>query len=777
MLFRDKICTTNSVAIRGEFGYNIFKVRQISGRKTEHMEPTQANINTLYEIGEYAAAGFYEALAADFPFPRMYGLAYRRLYENMPVRVHETQILTPFEALYESRTGFGDSMNNGERSNDLNGAHHATAFILNPFHCEGLEISYPIIAEKKAKFPQYAAWIDELGADLKIHFPSRQQYVHSNPDMETVVRSGFNDYKKQIAAGISAAEAEQDSEGRNLLFALEDFAAGIDAYFQSTLKALTKAAEAATGEHRTKLAIVRDAFSACFYEPAETFLQGLLAVNFVWMLDGCDSIGRLDDVLGGLFEKDLACGKLDIAFARECLDDLWRTFDRMNGWNMQIGGATPNGGRCYNRLTNEILLCNARNKVRRPNLALRVTKDMPEEILDLALDSIAAGTGKPALYNDELYIQTLLEQFPELTKEDAACYSFGGCTETEIAGLSCCDSLGGNVNFAHCLQQVIFGSKHDEPRRTIADYDSFDELLQAVKACVAHKTASVARNGNKEAARRATQGDPKISRTMFTRDCIANRRSFEAGGARYNWTVVSYDGSTVLIDSLYAIKYLVYDTKQMTKETLFAALQADFVGYEDVQKLLMNAPKFGNDIAAVDDLGADFLRFAWGNMLDYPMVNGGRFVPSVILFATYENAGKGIKATANGRKADAPLNDSIGAFAGMDQNGPTALINSVLKLPHTLAVGTPVFNMRFSKTMATDPEGRAGIKNLIRTYFAGGGLQLQITVLSTEEMRAAQKEPEKYGDLIVRIGGYSEYFVYLSPALQESVMARAEYSC
>jgi len=230
-----------------------------------------------------------------------------------------------------------------------------------------------------------------------------------------------------------------------------------------------------------------------------------------------------------------------------------------------------------------------------------------------------------------------------------------------------------------------------------------------------------------------------------------------------------------VIDSLYAIKNLVFDTGKISKETLMKALKNNFEGYENVRQQLQNAPKFGNDIAEIDDLGAEMLRYVWGTPWEYELIRGGRVVPSVILFATYEGAGKSIGATANGRKAGEPLNDSIGALPGVDKNGPTALINSVLKMPHALALGTPVFNMRFSKELINSKEGRAAVKNLIKTYFKSGGLQLQISVLSREDMLAAQKEPEKYGDLIVRIGGYSEYFIYLSPALQETVISRMEY--
>jgi formate C-acetyltransferase len=734
----------------------------------------------LEEIREYAAIGLYEGL--DLPFPRMYGLAYRYFYENMPVRVHETRLLTPFEGFYNSRRSLGDAMNGGYRSNGIDGAHHGISYIFNPFHSNGMTIEGAIADEKKAEFPQYAEKIDALIAELTPYLPGRGEYIHSNPDMEKVISHGFNYYKKQIEDGITEAEKDNDASGFNFLLSLKDFAAGIDGYFKRVITALSEAIDGADSTRKAELTVIRDAFAKCFYEPAESFISGFLAVNFVWMLDGCDSIGRIDFVLGDLFEKDIASGALDIEFARRLLDDLWWEYEAMNGWNLQIGGRKPDGTSCYNLLTKECILCNARNKYRRPNLALRVTDDMPDDIMEAALESIAVGNGKPALYNDDLYIKTLMDIYPDLPYEDAARYGFGGCTETMIAGFSCVDSLAASINLAAVMERalndgisVMDGKQAGPQTGKLTDFETFDALLEAFHRQVDAVTERVVNRVNYNGKRRATEGDPKISRSMFTRGCIESKKSFEAGGARYNWSTVSYDGSTVVIDSLYAIKHLVYDKKVISREELADALRNNFEGYEQIRRMLLNAPKFGNDNADADALAADVMRYTWQKMLDNEFTRGGRFIPSVILFATYEGSGRGVSATANGRLAGKPLNDSIGAFEGSDKNGPTALIKSVLQLPHTLAIGTPVFNMRFSKSLATDEKGKQSIKNLIKTYFKGGGLQLQLTVLSTDEMRAAQKNPEQYQDLIVRIGGYSEFFVYLSPALQETVISRVEY--
>lgn len=721
------------------------------------------DLNFLKEIDEWGAVGFYEA--ENLPFPRRYGRAVRRLYEHMPVRILPNSYLTPAEVVF-----------NGLDASD--GQHHNIAYILNPFHSNGMEANGYIAALKQKKFPQYADRIEELFLDLSKYY-GRDMYTHSNPDTEKILLEGFNTVKVELSESIASARREHDKEGEALLLALEDACKGIDAYFQTICHALDAAAKEFGGYWKR----IAFEFARCFYEPAQSFVGGLLAVNFLWKLDGCDSIGRLDFLLGDLFDKDVAEGRLELNFARELLDQFFRNFERMNGWNLQLGGRRPDGKDCCCALTEEFLLCSARNRLIRPNLALRINADTPPRVRELAAMSIATGNGKPALYNDDLYIELLLKNHPELNYEDAVRYGFGGCTETMICGLSSVDSLSGSINLAKALELALFDG-FDLVRRTqygphtgkLEDFETFEDFVVALKQQIRFLTDEFTAFVRRECERYKTWGDPKIFRTLFTRDCVKNRRSFEAGGARYNWSVVSYDGSTVLIDSVNAIRKLIFEKKTLSAKELTQALESDFTNAPKLLGLLKNTAKFGNDFREEDECGAEILRFAWEELAKHRIPRGnGRFVPSVILFATYENAGSAVAATPDGRRAFSPLNDSVGAMSGCDVNGPTALINSVLRLPLALAYGTPVLNLRFHKALFSSEENRKKILMLIDNYFSRGGLQIQISVLDREELLAAQREPEKYRDLIVRIGGYSEYFVRLTKGLQDTVIARTEH--
>lgn len=727
----------------------------------------------LRELGEWAALGFYEGLA--LPWPRSYGLAYRRLYENMAVLVPEHGLLTPFEPFTNART----RTTHDEWS--------ATALLCDFNHHSGVRVNRHLAAEKKTRFPQYADLIDALLDDLDCRLPHFGGYTHNNPDIRRVVNEGFLAMEHELQTELRMLRAQGENAPANevnFLLTMQDYAAGVKAFHASTLAALRTAAAAESGTRTRKLTIIAENFAGCFLQPSRTFLQGLLAVNFTWMLDGCDSIGRVDQALGHLYEAELHAGTLDIELTRELIDELFQAFELLNGWNLQIGGYTPDGVDGTNALTLELIDACARNKVRRPNVAFRITKSTPDSAILAAFDALAQGSGRPALYNDDLYVKTLVGMDLGLTLEDAREIGFGGCTETMIAGMSNVGSLDGDLNLAKCLELALndgydpITQRQEGPHTGLfASFTTFAAFLAAVKRQIQYYTDVFITHSRHNLQQRFTKGDPKIARSMFTRDCIKRHTSFEAGGARYNWSVVSYQGVANLIDSLAAIKLCVYDEKTITPELLLQALKADFIDYEEAHRLLRAAPKFGNDIAYVDDIGTDIIGYTWNELYQHETPRGGRFLASVILFTTYGEAGRVVGATPDGRKASEVLTDSVGPAQGRDTHGPTAMLNSVAKLPLFLGVGTPVLNLRVQKSIITEESGRGNLLALLRTFFALGGLQLQLSVVSKDDMLAAQQHPEQYQDLIVRIGGYSEYFNLLAKGLlQDSVIARTEFT-
>jgi formate C-acetyltransferase len=240
--------------------------------------------------------------------------------------------------------------------------------------------------------------------------------------------------------------------------------------------------------------------------------------------------------------------------------------------------------------------------------------------------------------------------------------------------------------------------------------------------------------------------------------------------------VVNVAGLSNVADSLAAIREVVFETAEVSGSELLDILAPDFAGQEAFRRRLTRCPRFGNDDERADDVAAEVVKHVFAEFLTRRPWRGGRFLPSVIMFATYAQAGVAVGATPDGRRAGEPLGDSIGPVQGRDTHGPTAMLKSVSRLPLRLAVGTPILNLRLPKALFRSLDERGKLRDLIVTYFELGGLQLQLSVVDRADLEDAIEHPERHGDLIVRIGGYSEYFVRLSPELQRSVLERTEHA-
>lgn len=204
-------------------------------------------------------------------------------------------------------------------------------------------------------------------------------------------------------------------------------------------------------------------------------------------------------------------------------------------------------------------------------------------------------------------------------------------------------------------------------------------------------------------------------------------------------------------------------------------LQRNYEGEEAFLRRLSRCPRFGNDDSRADDIATGIAEFVFREFLRYAPWRGGKFLASCLMFTTYADAGKPVGTTPDGRLEGEPLADSAGPYQGRDKNSPTAMLKSVASIPHYLAPGTLVVNARFTKDFFTTEAGRAKLQHLVRTYFNLGGMQLQITVIDQDVLRDAITHPERYEDLIIRVGGYSEYFNRLSPALKQTVLERTEH--
>ena len=546
-------------------------------------------------------------------------------------------------------------------------------------------------------------------------------YTHSMPNSGRVAAEGLDSYEKRV-------EALPDGDLREGLLAL---LGGIRRFHSRSLEKLISEG----GDERLIAALERVPFS-----PARDLYEAMVCWNFVYYLDGCDNPGRMDADLYEYYRGEDYTG----IFA-EFFDNV----DANNGWSTAVGPG-------YNPLTLQML--KASRGRRRPSVELRVTPGMPDEIWEAALDSVAAGGGSPSFYNDPLYMKSLSETFPEIPAADLGRFNGGGCTETMLAGISRVGSLDAGINtalvFSHTLRSRLEGSESFE--------DFYAALKGDLKAAVDDTLDKV-----ETAYRSRAKLLPNPMRTLLVDDCIDRGLDFNAGGARWNWSVVNFAGMINVIDSLAAVRELVYDKKEYSAAELISALDG---GDPALSARLRRCRGFGADDEEINALAARFSRDVFSLMEDRTPVLGGRYLPASIQFVTYADAGRGVPATPDGRSAGAPLCDSLGAIHGRDDKGPTALLNSVASLDLARAPGTPVLNLKMKKEHV-----RAALRPLIEGFFRKGGMQVQVTCVSRADLEDALIHPEEHQNLIVRVGGYSEYFNRLPDDLKRTVIERTEY--
>jgi pyruvate-formate lyase len=403
----------------------------------------------------------------------------------------------------------------------------------------------------------------------------------------------------------------------------------------------------------------------------------------------------------------------------------------------------------------------------RPSIELKVRPDMPDKIWDLAMETLQTGCGQPAFYNEPGYLDALRTLLPGIREEDLIGWNGGGCTETMLHGCSNVGSLDAGINLPLILEGTL-------ACMLVSDDVQFDQVLLAFKTDLHNTIHDVLNKLNGYFIARA-QHRPQPVRSLLVDDCLERGLDFNAGGARYNWSVVNIAGLSNVVDSLQALRQVVFESQEITPSRMLSCLQRNFAGCEPLRLRLLDCAKFGNDQKQVDELAVEIARFTYEHLLSHPCQRGGRFLPAHIMFETFGYAGEQVGASPDGRLAFEPLADSVGPVQGRDRRGPTAMLNSVVRLPLHLAAGTPVLNMRFSKGGLAKAENRLRLRQLVETFFRMGGMQIQISILDRLELLDALEHPERHEDLIVRIGGYSTYFNLLSEDLKKEVIKRTEY--
>ena len=711
-----------------------------------------ADVAVFNRLREFFAAGYMEE--PDAPPMRRWSRAVRRQFEHRELPPYNGELLYPhgpkrvgsqnriLEPYFSFTWQYRDSVMESQLAEATDGERAAL---------EALRES-----------------IRDLEAQLNVirsrHTVGGRGFTHSVPNYGRVIREGLWEHARRVRMNLATAEERQDADRIDFYNGLLDVLAGVERWHEHILELLrcAQSDDATVNAQRERLI---SAYERVPFQPARSFFEAIVAYGFVFYLDGCDNPGRFDQELFPYYERDLASGRTSHQEAVQLIRCFWENANANGSWSAGIGGTTPTGESGYNDLT--VACLEAIRNIRRPNLQLHVRRDMPQEVWDAALDAIATGCGLPALYNEEEFLRSLRYAHLGIREEDLGLYNGGGCTETMIHGCSNVGSLDAGIN----LPLILVETLHDH----LSTASSFEELVAAYREDVAQIVNEIARDVSADQEAKARLR-PQPMRSLLMDDCIDSGREFNAGGARYNWSVINVAGLANVIDSLSAIREVVFEKREKTGPELAEILQRNYEGEETFRVRLNRCPRFGNDDPLVDGIAEDVAGFVFGEFLRYAAWRGGKFLASCLMFTTYADAGKPVAATPDGRLAGSPLADSAGPYQGRDKSGPTAMLKSAAAIPHYLAPGTLVVNARFTKDFFKTKAGRDKLRDLVRTYFDMGGMQLQVNVVDQEVLRDAMAHPEQHEDLIVRIGGFSEYFNRLSPELKQTVLERTEHA-
>lgn len=512
-----------------------------------------------------------------------------------------------------------------------------------------------------------------------------------------------------------------------------------------------------------------------------TFREALQLVCLYSIVAGPREWGRMDDYLAEFYAEDVRGGILDDEEAVRLLTSLWRLMiakEQITDDRVIIGGRGRRHEKNADRLALLMMETSRRVSDIVPQLTLRFYAGQDPALYEKALDVIGEGCTYPMLYNDDVIIPGIIKVFGVEEKE-AEDYLPFGCGEfiinhrrinTPNSFINLSNALLGTLNHG---RETLVGAQLTPDRGALADYETFDALFDAYCRNVDDlMDIGAAIQGRSYAVLREDMALNLVS--VLYDDCLDRGRGLLDGG------VVGLDGCCEMYglvtagESLYAIKKLVYEDRMISRETLLAALAHQFEGYEKERAMLLAAPKYGNDIPAVDDVVAkvhELVSFS-------SMSKSGKYGLSRYTIVNINNKGNTMLgrftgATPNGRAAHESLSNGNNPTAGMDKSGFTAFLNSLLRMRTDIHAGV-VQNMKFSKEVFRDLRDTA-VKPALDTYFSGGGAQAMISVVGREDLENAMREPERYGNLIVRVGGFSARFVELDRDIQTDILSRTMY--
>ncbi|CEN86435.1 trans-4-hydroxy-L-proline dehydratase [Paraclostridium sordellii] len=620
-----------------------------------------------------------------------------------------------------------------------------------------------------------------------------------------IYKKGFKDFRQEIIDEIEKLDFVNDKDAYDKKAQLEAMSIACDAimiYGKRYAEYARELAQKETDENKKKdLLLIA---SNCDVVPAnkpQTFHQ---AVQMYWFVHvgvttelniwDAFSPGRFDQHLNPFYENDINENRIDRDNAKEILECLWIKFNNQPAppkvgvtlkesgtytdfANINTGGITEDGKDGVNDVSYIILDVMDEMKLLQPSSNVQISKKTPSKFLKRACEISRKGWGQPAFYNTEAIIQELLEAGK--TIEDARCGGTSGCVETGCYGKEAY-ILTGYLNLPKILEITLNNGLDPVSKKQLGiktgdarEFKSYDELFNAFKSQLNH-FVDIKVKGNNVIERIYSKHMPAPLMSVIVDDCIKNAKDYNAGGARYNTKYIQGVGIGTITDSLTSIKYNVFDKKKFNMEELLNALSDNFEGHEAIYNMVVNkTPKYGNDDDYADELMQDVFNSFYNEVTGRISPMGAQYRINMLPTTCHVYFGEVMGASANGRLSQKPLSEGISPEKGGDTNGPTAVIKSCSKMDH-LKTGGTLLNQRFAPAVVQGEDGLDNMANLVRAYFNMDGHHIQFNVFDKNVLLAAQKNPEEYKDLIVRVAGYSDHFNNLSRALQDEIIGRTE---
>ncbi|HBH85037.1 MAG TPA: formate C-acetyltransferase/glycerol dehydratase family glycyl radical enzyme [Bacteroidales bacterium] len=619
-------------------------------------------------------------------------------------------------------------------------------------------------------------------------------------------RTGFLDLKNEIAEAASKLDYFSDPqavEKHEELKAMEIACDAIIMYANRHADELERIASKTKNDKRReellKMSQVCRKVPANAPETVHEMLQHywFIHLGVITELNPWDSFnpGRLDQHLFPVYKKEMDAGTLNMDELWDLLGCFWVKFNNhpappkmgvtanesstyTDFCLINLGGVKPDGTDAVNEMSYILLDVIKEMRILQPSSMVQISKENPDSFIHKALDIIRTGFGQPSCFNTEAIIAELLRQGKSL--EDARSGGASGCVETGAFGTEAY-WLTGYFNLPKILELTLnngfdtrTGKQVGPETGNAADYSNFEELLKVYRVQVNY-FADIKIKGNNIIERLFANWLPVPFLSLLIEDCIANGKDYNCGGARYNTSYIQGVGLGSITDILTSIRYNIYDRRRFGWKELTDALKADYIGFEKIRHdLIYETPKYGNDDDYADQQAVTAFEIYYDSVNGRPNTRGGVHRINMLPTTSHVYFGSVTGATADGRNSGVPLSEGISPFQGADNNGPTSVIKSASKIDH-LRTGGTLLNQKFSPSFFEDEESYHNLTALIRSYFSLDGHHIQFNVVNADTLKDAQKYPEHYRDLIVRVAGYSDYFNDLGEDLQNEIIRRTEH--